>query len=79
MHAEHSEPTVVINNAGVGHGKSILDETEEQIRLTMNVNLMVYFLMTKEFVPSIVKNNHGHVVRILDALSFSSRILFQGI
>ena len=37
---EHGHPTILINNAGVGFPGTILDEPDEKIRLTMEVNTL---------------------------------------
>ncbi|KAH7323728.1 hypothetical protein BKA65DRAFT_407336 [Rhexocercosporidium sp. MPI-PUGE-AT-0058] len=66
----HGDPTVLINNAGIGTGQTILDESEERIRLTFEVNTMAHFWMTKEFLPAMIKKNHGHVVTIASMASY---------
>ncbi|KAJ5359829.1 hypothetical protein N7517_009020 [Penicillium concentricum] len=66
----HGEPTVLINNAGVGHDGTILEEPEEKIRQTFEVNTLSHFLMVKEFLPAMVKANHGHVITIASMASF---------
>ncbi|KAJ5827837.1 hypothetical protein N7447_004600 [Penicillium robsamsonii] len=66
----HGEPTVLINNAGVGHEGTILEEPEEKIRQTFEVNTISHFLMVKEFLPAMVKANHGHVVTVASMASF---------
>jgi short-subunit dehydrogenase len=58
------EPTVLINNAGVARGKDILDATEKDVRFTFEVNTLAHYWMAKEFVPSMVKNNHGMIVTV---------------
>lgn len=70
IRAEHGEPTVLINNAGVGSNRNILDETEEQIRLTFNVNTVAHFLLFREFGPAMIRNNHGHIVTIASLASY---------
>ncbi|KAJ5761795.1 uncharacterized protein N7511_005177 [Penicillium nucicola] len=67
---EHGEPTVLINNAGVGHDGTILEEPEAKIRQTFEVNTLSHFLMVKEFLPAMIKTNHGHVVTIASMASF---------
>jgi all-trans-retinol dehydrogenase (NAD+) len=52
------EPTILINNAGVARGKSILDATEKDVRFTFDVNTLAHYWMAKEFVPSMVKREH---------------------
>ena len=64
------DPTVVINNAGVGAGGAILTESEANIRRTFDVNIISHFLMIKEFAPSMIKSNHGHIVTIASMSSF---------
>lgn len=57
-------PTVLINNAGVVRGKSILDSSEKDIRFTFDVNSLAHYWIIKEFLPSLVENNHGMVVTV---------------
>ncbi|KKK12820.1 hypothetical protein ARAM_001172 [Aspergillus rambellii] len=70
IRATHREPTVLINNAGVGHDGTILDEPEAKIRQTFEVNTISHFLTVREFLPSMVRQNHGHVVTIASMASF---------
>ena len=66
------EPTVVINNAGIGSGKTILDESEEEMRRIFEVNVIAHFNMAKEFVPYMIKRNHGHIVTVASMASFAT-------
>jgi short-subunit dehydrogenase len=68
----HGDPTILINNAGIGAGATILDEAEEKIRRTFDVNTISHFILVKEFVPSMVRQNHGHIVTIASMASFIS-------
>ncbi|GES66824.1 short-chain dehydrogenase/reductase 2 [Aspergillus terreus] len=70
IRADHGDPTVLVNNAGVGHDGTILDEPEAKIRQTFEVNIMSHFWMVREFLPSMVKNNHGHVITVASMASF---------
>lgn len=67
---EVGEPTVLINNAGIGHVKPMLNETEEQIKRTFDVNIMAHFWLIREFLPYMVQQNHGHIVTIASLASF---------
>jgi len=58
------EPTILINNAGVARGKNILDATEKDVRFTFDVNALAHYWMAKEFVPAMVKANHGMIVTV---------------
>lgn len=64
------EPTVLINNAGIGTAMTILGGTEENVRRTFEVNTMSHFWMVKEFVPTMAKLNHGHIVTVASMASF---------
>lgn len=57
-------PTVLINNAGVARGKSIMDSTEKDIRFTFDVNALAHYWTVHEFLPNMIVNNHGMVVTI---------------
>ena len=39
-------------------------------RKTFEVNTISHFTMVREFVPSMIKNNHGHVVTVASAASY---------
>jgi short-subunit dehydrogenase len=68
----HGDPTVLINNAGIGAEGTILDKAEATVRKTFEVNSLSHFLTVKEFLPSMIKRNHGHVVTVASAASFVS-------
>ncbi|OPB42158.1 short chain dehydrogenase/reductase [Trichoderma guizhouense] len=63
-------PTVVINNAGVVRGKTILDATPEDVRFTFDVNALAPFWVTKAFLPHMVAQNHGMVVTVTSFASW---------
>ncbi|KAH6886778.1 short chain dehydrogenase/reductase [Thelonectria olida] len=64
------EPTVLINNAGVASLKTILDETDEEIRRTFDVNVIAHFFLIREFLPRMISQNHGHIITIASMASF---------
>ena len=70
IRAKHGDPTVLVNNAGVGYDGTILDEPEAKIRRTFEVNTISHFLMVKEFLPAMIRDNHGHVMTIASMASF---------
>ncbi|CAK7229722.1 hypothetical protein SCUCBS95973_007324 [Sporothrix curviconia] len=67
---EVGEPTVLINNAGVGHGLSLLDATTVQIRTVVGVNALAPMLLTREFLPAMIRRGHGHIVLMASMASF---------
>ncbi|KAL1844288.1 hypothetical protein VTJ49DRAFT_2345 [Mycothermus thermophilus] len=58
------EPTVLINNAGVVVGRSVLDLSERDVRFTFDVNTLAHYWTVKEFLPAMVKANHGMIVTV---------------
>ncbi|KAK4031665.1 hypothetical protein C8A01DRAFT_41890 [Parachaetomium inaequale] len=57
-------PTILINNAGVVQGRTILDASEHDIRFTFDVNTLAHYWTTKEFLPHMAQSNHGMVVTV---------------
>ena len=55
---------MLINNAGICRGRSILDATERDIALTFQVNTLSHFFLAKAFLPDMIKNDHGHIVTV---------------
>jgi len=55
---------ILVNNAGIVSGQKFLDIPDDKINLTMNVNTMAHFWTLKSFLPSMMENNHGHVVSV---------------
>lgn len=70
IRATQGDPTILINNAGVGHDGTILEKPEAKIRQTFEVNTISHFLMVREFLPSMIAKNHGHIITIASMASF---------
>lgn len=56
--------TMLINNAGIVTGKKILQATEAQIQKTIAINTTSHSYTVREFLPSMLRNNKGHIVTI---------------
>ena len=54
------EPTCVVANAGICRAKTLLEATPRDVELTFGVNNLGIIWTAKTFLPSMVKNNHGH-------------------
>jgi NAD(P)-dependent dehydrogenase (short-subunit alcohol dehydrogenase family) len=67
VRAEVGHPTVLFNNAGIVRGFSILEAEYADIEVTHKTNLTAPFLLVKEFLPDMVRNNHGHIVSVCSA------------
>lgn len=58
------EPTVLINNAGLLTGKTILGTTEAITHKMFEVNTLAHYWLAQEFLPAMIKRNHGMVVTL---------------
>jgi NAD(P)-dependent dehydrogenase (short-subunit alcohol dehydrogenase family) len=70
IRADVGEPTVVINNAGVARGKTVLNSTEKDVRFTFEVNTLAHYWMAHEFLPAMVKRNHGMIVTVASIAAY---------
>lgn len=64
------DPTVLINNAGVVLGKDILSCSKDQVKRMFDVNILAHFWLSQEFLPSMIKQQHGHIVTMASIASF---------
>ncbi len=55
---------ILINNAGIVSGQSLLEIEDEKIEATFGVNTLALFWTAKAFLPGMVERNHGHIVTI---------------
>ncbi|XP_053105348.1 retinol dehydrogenase 10-like [Hemicordylus capensis] len=60
--------TILVNNAGVIAGKSILQCPDELLEQTMKTNCHAHFWTVKAFLPQMIKRGHGHIVTIAGSL-----------
>lgn len=63
--------TILVNNAAVVHGKSLMDSDDDALLKSQHVNTMGQFWTTKAFLPRMLELQHGHVVCINSILSQS--------
>jgi all-trans-retinol dehydrogenase (NAD+) len=60
-------PDILMNNAGIVSGKTLLETPDEKIIKTMEVNVLPLFWTAKAFLPSMLERNSGHIVTIASA------------
>jgi len=58
---------ILINNAGVVTGKTLLEARPEEIERTFAVNVLALFWTTRAFLPGMLQRDRGHVVTIASA------------
>lgn len=59
---EVGDPTVLFNNAGLTRGATVLEGKYSDVQVTFRTNIIAPFLLLKEFLPAMVRNDHGHIV-----------------
>ena len=57
-------PTILINNAGIVSGLKFLQNDLARMEKTVQVNLTSHLYTIKEFLPDMIRNDHGHIVTI---------------
>lgn len=55
---------ILVNNAGVGVQNSLLDITYDAWRTTFAINVDAAFLVTKAFLPGMLRQNFGKIINI---------------
>ncbi|KAF2708204.1 NAD(P)-binding protein [Pleomassaria siparia CBS 279.74] len=63
-------PSVLINNAGIGIGKTVLETTNEECERLFKINLISHFVLIREFLPAMLQMKKGHIVTISSMASF---------
>lgn len=72
IRAEVGAPTVIINNAGVVRGRTLLDASERDIRFTFDVNTFAHSWIVREFLPSLIKADHSIVVTVASVAAWAT-------
>ncbi|KAL4402391.1 oxidoreductase [Malassezia pachydermatis] len=65
-------PSIVVSCAGIAIGGSILDVSTNAFRRTFEINALANVNLAKEFLPFMVKNNHGHYMTVASSASYYS-------
>lgn len=58
---------ILINNAGIVSGKSLMEISDEAIERTIQVNTLALFWLTRAVLPGMIERNRGHIVTIASA------------
>ncbi|KAI8505758.1 NADP-retinol dehydrogenase [Branchiostoma belcheri] len=61
---EVGDVSILVNNAGVVCGKTLLELPDEGIEKTFAVNTLAHFWTVKAFLPGMLANSHGHIISI---------------
>ncbi|XP_012231961.1 short-chain dehydrogenase/reductase family 16C member 6-like isoform X2 [Linepithema humile] len=66
---EVGDVTILINNAGVGIVKTLLNYSNDEITRKINTNLTAHYWTLRAFLPNMIEKNHGHVVAVSSLLA----------
>lgn len=72
IEAEIGPITALVNNAGVVVGKSLLALTEQEIKRTLNVNLLAHYWTVRAVLPLFQKRVYGHILTVASSLGTSA-------
>lgn len=61
-------PTILINNAGIVNGQSLLNLSIEDINRNFQVNLLSHFYTLKVFLPGMIRKGYGTIVTVSSVL-----------
>ncbi|XP_038051325.1 epidermal retinol dehydrogenase 2-like [Patiria miniata] len=64
------EVSILVNNAGIIIGRTLLELTEAEFTRTMAINAMAHVWTFKAFLPDMIKRNHGHIVTIASVMGY---------
>ncbi|KAJ5234575.1 short chain dehydrogenase/reductase family protein [Penicillium citrinum] len=71
IRASFGKPTILINNAGILTGKTILSTTESTTRRMFDVNTLSHYWLAQEFLPDLIAANHGMVVTVASQAGYT--------
>ncbi|XP_014805292.1 PREDICTED: estradiol 17-beta-dehydrogenase 11-like [Calidris pugnax] len=59
--------SILVNNAGVITAADLLSTQDHQIERMFEVNILAHMWTTRAFLPTMMNNNHGHIVTVASA------------
>lgn len=63
-------PSILVNNAGMGSRRRILDTTQAELDKIFKVNLLSHWATVQEFVPAMIERQKGHVVTVASMTAY---------
>ncbi|KAJ9640912.1 hypothetical protein H2199_005580 [Coniosporium tulheliwenetii] len=72
IRSDLGNPSILINNAGMGTPGTILDQSSEDLRKIFDVNLISHFYTVQEFLPDMLKQRKGHIMSVASLASFAA-------
>ncbi|KAI5292512.1 hypothetical protein KEM52_006299 [Ascosphaera acerosa] len=70
VRATFGEPTILVNNAGILPGTSLLGSSDALTRKVFEINTLAHYTLAREFLPHMIKRDHGMVVTVASQAAF---------
>ncbi|XP_029434723.1 short-chain dehydrogenase/reductase 3 [Rhinatrema bivittatum] len=64
--------TILVNNAAVVHGKSLMESDDDALLKSQHINTLGQFWTTKAFLPRMLELQNGHIVCLNSVLALSA-------
>ncbi|KAM8927501.1 short-chain dehydrogenase/reductase 3 [Pelodytes ibericus] len=64
--------SILVNNAAVVHGKSLMDSDDDALQKSQHINTLGQFWTTKAFLPRMLELQNGHIVCLNSVLALSA-------
>uniref|UniRef100_J3S555 Short-chain dehydrogenase/reductase 3 n=1 Tax=Crotalus adamanteus TaxID=8729 RepID=J3S555_CROAD len=64
--------TILVNNAAVVHGKTLMDSDDHALLKSQHINTLGQFWTTKAFLPRMLELQRGHIVCLNSVLALSA-------
>lgn len=70
IRSDHGFASILINNAGIGNGNTILELSPERLRAIFDVNILSHWNTVQEFLPSMIDRKKGHIMSTASLAAF---------
>ncbi|KAI8911520.1 hypothetical protein EDD86DRAFT_189051 [Gorgonomyces haynaldii] len=57
-------PTMLVNNAGIVIGKSMVELTDRDVERVVGINIFAHFHLIRAFLPGFISQNKGHILTV---------------
>ncbi|QIW97787.1 hypothetical protein AMS68_003305 [Peltaster fructicola] len=64
VRAEHGNPSILINNAGIAYTHTVLAAKPESLEKIFKVNIISHYYLLQAFLPAMVEQKKGHIVSV---------------
>ncbi|KAH9514113.1 Short-chain dehydrogenase/reductase 3 [Bulinus truncatus] len=71
VEAKFGPVSLLVNNAGVVFGNSILSSDPAETEMTFRTNTLAHFWTVRAFLPGMIKQNKGHIVAVSSMLGLT--------